>query len=244
MALKIGSGGFDFIDLSRSTEPNTVYANGYPDTALELGNNVVLGGSADDSIRGGFGHDLIIGGQGDDVIFGYGIVNASPTGQLQSGRLDLSDFLSGGAGDDLIVAGGGDDLVLGGTGNDALRGDQGNDFIAGGSGDDFLRSGAGSDILVGGCGSDVFYYNFYPAPGTIPSENDASGGRDVILDFHSCTDQIDLSGLGVARDELELTDIGTGLLLSFPNSILNPAARGEIELRGLHHIGEGDIIFS
>jgi hypothetical protein len=74
--------------------------------------------------------------------------------------------VSGGAGDDVLIATGaadaalsggpGDDRVTGGPGADSLSGGDGDDQLDGGAGNDRLVGGAGRDALSGGAGSDTF----------------------------------------------------------------------------------------
>lgn len=82
---------------------------------------------------------------------------------------DGRDFVYGGAGDDEMFLLGGNDIGSGGSGNDAVWGDQGNDLLVGGIGDDQLIGGQGVDAMSGDAGADDIYGG---------SENDIlSGGR-------------------------------------------------------------------
>jgi Ca2+-binding RTX toxin-like protein len=85
-----------------------------------------------------------------------------------------SSLLSGDGGEDTIQGGGGNDVLLGGAGNDDLNGGAGIDFLYGGFGDDELDGGGtdgGRDVLVGGPGADTF--------------NEHDGEDDVFLDFNA-----------------------------------------------------------
>ena len=62
----------------------------------------------------------------------------------------------------------------GGAGNDTLSGNNGNDVLIGGTGD---------DVLTGGFGNDVFIFN-------------SGDGADVITDFETGRDDVDLSSFG------------------------------------------------
>ncbi len=115
--------------------------------------------------------------------------------QLQLGggiRLDNSDFvdLLGAAtsGDDRLSGTSRADNISGLDGNDTLLGLGGNDTLNGGGGRDLLIGGAGRDTLIGGSGNDVFKLEslFDSLPGS---------GRDIVMDFRSGQDKIDLSAL-------------------------------------------------
>lgn len=68
---------------------------------------------------------------------------------------DDSDYVHGGAGNDVIYGLGGDEHLWGEAGNDTLFGGDGNDQLEGGAGNDTLEGGAGSDDLWGGTGNDI-----------------------------------------------------------------------------------------
>ncbi len=98
------------------------------------GNDVLIGGAGNDTLKGGRGNDLIFGGAGNDT--------------LKGGRGD--DMIFGGCGNDKIKGGRGDDCLFGGAGNDKIKGGRGNDVIFGGAGDDNIKGGKGNDWLFGG----------------------------------------------------------------------------------------------
>lgn len=127
-------------------------------------------------------------GEHDDV--GYGI-----------------DNVSGGRGDDVLVAGdrssslsggGGSDLLVGGPADDGLVGDgayggvDGNDTLLGGGGNDMILGGPGGDVIRGGPGMDTMGW---PHVGTgvrvtlddrpgdgVPGEDDDVGSDVELLD--------------------------------------------------------------
>jgi Ca2+-binding RTX toxin-like protein len=68
-----------------------------------------------------------------------------------------NDFVYGGPGDDDLYLLAGDDVGNGGTGNDLVMGDEGRDLVIGGLGNDNLMGGAGSDAITGDGGSDDIY---------------------------------------------------------------------------------------
>ncbi|MBB5712706.1 Ig-like domain-containing protein [Sphingomonas xinjiangensis] len=68
-----------------------------------------------------------------------------------------NDFVYGGPGDDRLFLLPGDDVGNGGTGNDMVMGDAGRDLLIGGLGDDQLIGGAGADAITGDAGADDVY---------------------------------------------------------------------------------------
>lgn len=68
-----------------------------------------------------------------------------------------NDFVFGGAGDDRLFLLAGDDIGNGGTGNDMVAGDEGRDLLIGGLGNDELIGGKGADALSGDDGTDDLY---------------------------------------------------------------------------------------
>ena len=90
-------------------------------------------------------------------------------------------MLRGGSGDDTLAGGSGDDSLYGGSGDDTLSGGSGDDLLSGGSGDDSLDGGSGDDTLTGGSGSDVFRF----------------GDEDIVTDFDTTDDLLNVSGQGV-----------------------------------------------
>ncbi len=90
------------------------------------------------------------------------------------------------------------DTLSGSSSNNLISGGAGADTIAGGDGADTLVGGTGADVLTGGSGADVFVI--------------AGGdGDDVIIDFVSGVDQIDIAGSFVDQAALEAaaTDVGS-----------------------------------
>jgi Ca2+-binding RTX toxin-like protein len=68
-----------------------------------------------------------------------------------------SDFLYGTAGNDTLYGLQGNDFGFGGTGNDFVGGDEDNDFLSGGNDDDDVLGDAGNDTVFGDAGSDVVF---------------------------------------------------------------------------------------
>lgn len=89
----------------------------------------------------------------------------------------------GEAGDDTLWGDWGNDSLDGGDDNDTMVGWGGNDTLIGGSGNDILDGGEGDDELFGGSGADTFVFR--------------SGlGQDLIADFETGIDKIEIQGQG------------------------------------------------
>ncbi len=100
----------------------------------------------------------------------------------------FNDTINGTGEQDVLDGGWGNDVLNGLGGNDKLIGGLGNDTLNGGDGDDILIGGWGKDTLTGGAGKDVFRFES-------TMDSPASSLRDVITDFRSGEDKIDLSAI-------------------------------------------------
>jgi VCBS repeat-containing protein len=138
----------------------------------ESGNDTISGGADNDTVDGGSGNDELFGNSGRDRLYG------------NSGR----DKLFGGTSHDTISGGDDIDTLEGGSGNDRLDGGSGNDVLRGDSGNDRIVGGLGRDKLWGGSSADVFDFNS-------AQESRVGSQRDVIYDFQSGRDLIDLRGI-------------------------------------------------
>ena len=75
---------------------------------------------------------------------------AIANGNTDSATGFKGDWLSGGGGDDTLVAGADDDVLAGGGGNDLIVAGAGDDVVYGEDGADVIDGEAGNDILAGG----------------------------------------------------------------------------------------------
>ena len=94
--------------------------------------------------------------------------------------------------------------VTGGGGNDTINGGAGNDTINGGAGNDIITGGAGADTLTGGAGADVFTYTGTTVATLAAETGLTTATADVITDFFTGADQIDLFVAGAAANFFEL----------------------------------------
>jgi Ca2+-binding RTX toxin-like protein len=145
--------------------------DGNDDLAGRGGNDSLLGGAGNDRLYSGSGNDLLDGGAGFDT------ASYATAGSRVLVDLSVSTGqYTAGAGTDTLVSIEG---LIGSPFDDSLIGNAGNNRISGGAGNDYLTGGGGADRLTGGSGGDYFYY-------------DAFDNGDVLTDFVSGTDHIDL----------------------------------------------------
>lgn len=186
-----GGSGIDTVDYSARSAKVTVGVGTFADDG-EAGegdnvltdNEIVLGGSAADCLKGNSGDDQLYGNGGDDILLGLGGAD-SLFGGGGNDRLDGgagADFMRGGdgTGDTVdyssrtagVIVGIGvyaDDgepgekdnvyqdieRVLGGSGNDSIKGNAGANVLFGNGGRDSLEGGGGVDAMFGGIGDDL-----------------------------------------------------------------------------------------
>ena len=176
----------------------------------------MVAGVSADTVFGGAGNDTIFGGLTSNFGFSQGVASLNFS-------LDRSDVLFGDAGDDLLDGAGGNDTLVGGAGGDTLIG------------------GVGVDILTGGPGADIFRFGGIGG-GPVPDTGVGQGNRDIITDFREGDDRIDLTFLsfgGPATWSSEREDGDTIVRVT----TAGPEPRvGEIELLGVHLLGDGDFI--
>ncbi len=188
---------------------NDVLTGGAGDDVLEggAGDDVLRGNAGADRLDGGAGNDVLQGGEGANVLIGGSgrdVMSGGSGDDVMDGGED-EDLLLGDDGLDLIRGGDGADRLYGGRGADALEGGDGDDLIYGEAGDDRLIGGAGADRLSGGVGADRFV--FLAAADSAPSH------ADVILDFRTGEDAIDVTALGLASDQITFAVQGSGWLI-------------------------------
>lgn len=182
-----------------------------------IGNNTLTGLGGNDILDGQGGLDTLVGGTGNDTyivdtttdiiteLVGGGIdtVQSSVTFTLaaQLERLTLTgvDAING-TGTNAA------NVLIGNDNANTLTGLNGNDTLNGGSGNDKLVGGVGADVLTGGADADSFAYTAVT--------HSTSASRDIISDFLSGTDKIDLSAI----------DANTGLAGNNAFGFINAAA--------------------
>ena len=122
--------------------------------------DVIHGGSGNDTFWGELGDDELHGGEGDDTLIGDRYNDTAyfsaelPAYRDTSPGLDVAlhgnDRLYGGIGSDLLLGLGGNDFLAGGTATDNLLGGAGDDtyFFAAGDGLDHIEDSEGSHTLL------------------------------------------------------------------------------------------------
>jgi parallel beta-helix repeat protein len=123
----------------------TVTATGYLDCDLTSGS--VIENTATVAIGGGDMDENPANNSDTDTSFS---ISANSPGVSAFGS-----FLSGTAGNDVIIGNATNQTINGNFGNDSLYGSGGNDQINGGFGDDLLVGGSGDDQISGGVGNDT-----------------------------------------------------------------------------------------
>lgn len=87
--------------------------------------------------------------------------------------------------------------AIGGFGNDLVLGNQASNNLVGGPGDDVIDGGAGQDRLWGCSGKDTFVFSH--------ASHSTVAAPDIIMDFHSAEDVIDVSSIRVASGKPTLS---------------------------------------
>ncbi|HEX8191828.1 MAG TPA: M10 family metallopeptidase C-terminal domain-containing protein [Allosphingosinicella sp.] len=185
--------------------------------------NVIDGGAGADTMAGGLGNDFYIVDESGDVVIELA---GQGTDTVSTG---LATYTLSANVENLIMTGGANNAVGNGLDN-VLNGNAASNRLDGGAGNDTLRGGDGVDFLTGGAGADIFV-------GEINATKTASKlgnvSLDVVLDFASGSDKIDLSGidaiLGTAGDQ------AFKLVKS-----ANPSNAGEISIRNFGNVNAAE----
>ncbi|MDD2864526.1 MAG: type I secretion C-terminal target domain-containing protein, partial [Methylococcales bacterium] len=229
--------------------------------------NSITGSAGTDTLDGGAGADTLTGGAGEDTYIidrvtdqviesanaGTDTVQSIVTYTLPVNveNLTLKGLAAiSGTGNELGNTITGNDvanMLAGGAGADSLSGMGGNDSLDGGVGADTLIGGMGVDTLTGGDGADIFVF------GNI-SEMGRATRRDVITDFTTGTDKIDLSAMNIvgSAGTGALADMFTirwtfygGYAVVQGDTNEDPATVDfEIKLNGVTALADTDFIFA
>ncbi len=185
-----------------AAEQVSVSGGGVASFPYNLNTSVSLwyGSEGDDNITSGNSDRALYGQGGDDTI-------ASSGGDDTISGGDGNDSITGVNGTDLINGDAGDDTIDGGSKNDTIDGGSGNDVIAGGNNSDSITDGTGSDTLSGGNHTDSFIIT------------QGAGDADVITDFATGSEQVDLSAFANLTywSDLDATQVASDVLLDLGN---------------------------
>jgi serralysin len=187
---------------------DTLYGDWRTNSGTGIGGDDYLdGGEGDDTLFGNGGDDMLIGGAGaDDIYGGDGIDTVSFAGaagrvivDLQNSAINFGDAV----GDTYTDV----EIFIGTNSNDQLRGDSNDNIFFGGASSDKIFGRAGDDTLNGEGGADAIYGN--SGADTMTGGDDTlrdrfiyfnssesgvgSGNRDIITDFTSGEDRIEIS---------------------------------------------------
>jgi Ca2+-binding RTX toxin-like protein len=167
--------------LGANVENGRILAGG---SASMTGNglrNVIHAGAGANAMNGGAGLDtLSYAYAGAGVTVSLAIATAQATGGSGSDTIAGFEWLTGSPYADRLSGGGLANRLVGGSGADTL---------SGGGGNDTLLGGVGRDSLLGGSGSDRFEWNAIAETGL------EATSRDLVADFVSGQDRLDLSGI-------------------------------------------------
>ncbi len=150
------------VDIPTFIEPNLGSLDGA--SLLTLGflptDNVLYVGAYGEYNHDTDRQDIVVSGQNYHKIFRNvasisGVAGAGDDIVIVSKEVLLPTSLSGGLGNDILIAGGGRTILYGNEGDDYLKGGPVNDIIRGGDGDDTIFGGDGNDTISGGIGRDI-----------------------------------------------------------------------------------------
>lgn len=119
-----------------------------------------------------------------------GTDGADGTSTTALGGTVIADWITAGAGDDIVAGGSGNDIIAGNSGSDTLRGELGDDVLYGGVGNDILDGGDGKDMLFGGSGIDTASYASASAATRIRLSFQAANTGDAAGDEYSSIENI------------------------------------------------------
>ncbi|MDP9812515.1 T1SS-143 domain-containing protein [Rhizobium tibeticum] len=210
-----GMGGND--TLSGGSDDDFIDGGDGSDTINgDSGTDVLLGGAGNDTINGGDNNDIIVGGTGSDTLRG------DAGNDLLLG--DQSDLLiDGGTGSNTLEVSANfastsnaqianiQNVTLSAAvtldlSNQAegfiINGSSGADTIIGGAGSDTITSGGGGDRLTGGGAANIADTFVIGSGDSTPAiggsgNNGTISGYDVITDFNTAVDKLNLPGTAV-----------------------------------------------
>jgi serralysin len=254
---------------------NVVIENAIGGVAADqlLGNaaaNQLSGGGGSDLLYGGLGADSLAGGLGADTFVYRAIDESAASAQdvisdFASGvdKIDLSSLSmsgytidqSGGVSTLRVTSAAGiltvslvgalaaGDLILPSVlqpvPGQTYTGGAGNDVLTGGAGADVFVGGGGGDNMTGGAGADTFRYT--------AASDSRSDAYDIITDFTTGSDKLDLAGVQPIEVSLVTAGTATFVFVNAPGGQMTIGATGQIngsdvlthDGHGVYMIGDG-----
>jgi Ca2+-binding RTX toxin-like protein len=221
-----GSANADTLNFSAVTLTAIVRVEGGLGNDVITGNtavNTIWGGAGNDTIDGGTGNDILLGDDGDDVLIGGGgndtlnggnnidTVNYSYATAAWTINLAApsAQGVSGTETDTISNV----ENVIGGSGADIITGTAGANTLTGGGGNDRLRGAAGNDLIQGGLGTDVALFAGLQASYSIVT----GGGSVQIVDNQPATDGDD--GIDTVQ-AIETAEFKNGVQVSISSPIV------------------------
>ena len=179
-------------------------------------NDIIVGESGGNTLRGGDGYDVLIGLGGDDILFG----GSGSANELYGGTgndtyyVDANDTVIEAAGEGLdtvvttrtvfTLGANIERLIFRGNADVIGTGNAENNTMVGGGGNDRLNGGAGYDVLIGGAGNDVLL-------GGSGAANELYGGEGDDIYYVDANDTIvELAGQGIDTIRTTLTSYHLG----------------------------------
>jgi hypothetical protein len=157
----------------------------------------ITGSAGADSITAGSGNDTIVGAQNDALLDGGA---GSDTLTIGASFASTSDAQIANIENVTLTASGTTLNLSNQTEGFNITGSSGADTIVGGGGNDTITGGAGADTMTGGVGADTFVIATGANTVTIGGSGNSGTitGYDVITDFNTSVDKLDLQGTAAA----------------------------------------------
>jgi Ca2+-binding RTX toxin-like protein len=228
-------------------EDNVFISESDTDTLINIEH--VIGSDFDDVMEGGSADDTFWAGAGNDVLIGGGGSNTLDAGEGEEDIVDFSgsssgvsvNFGGGTDGEGYVIATHGadsdrlkniedlvgsdhDDNLTGDEADQTIIGREGDDYIDGAGGSDILDGSLGTDELVGGSGDDLFIHS--------DGNDSIDGGADSdTIDFSLTENIIQVNAvLNGANDSLIVVTGGDNLTIKNIENIVGTI--GDDRLQG------------
>ena len=208
---------------------NIIGSQGNDSITGDAGNNRLDGSAGSDTVKGGGGDDTLVVSDhtaGDiETLDGgtHGLLGDTVDFSGLAGRVDV-DLNYGGRFQTYVNDGTGWNGVAAITNVENITTGAGNDELSGNAGNNILDGGAGNNTLEGRGGADIFVF-----------DNDK--GHNVITDFETGVDKIDLSG------NAEITDFADLQANHFSGTLIDDGAGTVIDVQGYAVLDANDFIF-